>query len=129
MTTCEYERKRQNSNCIGSLKNNNGIDVHTDKEILVTARDYYSELYRDRSSNEHDMDMFLDSIVPEKQLNEEMREKVNLYTRKSASLQLLSSTSSSELFCPEARRAHQAVDPARLLTANASIEPSKNRTL
>ena len=49
--------------------------VHADKEILNTAKEYYSDLYRDKSSKVHEIKMFFDSIVPEKQLSDEMREK------------------------------------------------------
>ena len=51
----------------------NGTYVHADREILNTAKEYYSDLYRDKSSKVHEIKMFFDSIVPEKQLSDEMR--------------------------------------------------------
>ena len=71
----DLEKQRQNANSIGCLKNKNGTYVHTEKEILDTAKEYYSDLYRDKSSKVQEIKMFFDSIVPEKQFSDEMREK------------------------------------------------------
>ena len=56
------EKQTQSYNCISSLKNANGQYVHSDKEILDTA-------------SADAIQMFFESVVAEKQLNEEMREK------------------------------------------------------
>ena len=69
------EKQRQSYNCISSLKNANGQYVHSDKEILDTARQYYSKLYRNKSPSADAIQMFFESVVPEKQLDEEMRGK------------------------------------------------------
>ena len=52
------EKQRQSYNCISSLKNANGQYVHSDKEILDTARQYYSKLYRNKSPSADAIQMF-----------------------------------------------------------------------
>ena len=42
---------------------------------METTKEYYSDLYRERSLNVRDMEMFFDSVVPERQLSDEAREK------------------------------------------------------
>ena len=54
------EKQRQNANSIGCLKNKNGTYVHTDKEILDTAKEYYLDLYRDKSSKAQEIKIFFD---------------------------------------------------------------------
>ena len=69
------EKQRQSHNCISSLKNTNGQYIHSDKEILDTARQYYSKLYSKKSPSTDTYQTFFESVMPEKQLDEEMREK------------------------------------------------------
>ena len=45
------------------------------KRFWTLQKNNFSDLYRDKSSKAHEIKMFFDSIVPEKQLSDEMREK------------------------------------------------------
>ena len=65
------EKKRQNSNCIDCLKDGNGNYVYTDNDILDRVKQLCSELYTANDSNDEVMNAYLDTITPEKQLDED----------------------------------------------------------
>ena len=70
-----WKNKGKIQNCINSLKTSEGTYVDKDNEILSTAKDFYTKLYKNRSASKLAINAFFDSTVPEKQLNEEFMEK------------------------------------------------------
>ncbi len=64
------EKSRQASNCINSLKDCNGKYKHSDIDILRIAKNFYSELYEDKSVNDQYVNDFFETIVPENTLDE-----------------------------------------------------------
>ena len=43
------------------------------KKYWKQQKEYYSDSYKEKPSNVHDMEMFLNSVVPERQINGETR--------------------------------------------------------
>ena len=51
------EKQRRNANCTDSFRYKGGTYIHTDKDVLETAKEYYSDLYKDKSSDVHGIAM------------------------------------------------------------------------
>ena len=62
------EKQRRNANCTDSFRYKGGTYIHTDKDVLETAKEYYSDLYKDKSLNVHmawNRDFFKNSVMPD----------------------------------------------------------------
>ena len=69
------EKARQSFNVINSLKDSSGQLHHSDDGILHTAKTFYEDLYKDRSTSVDDTDSYFRSITSENRLDDDNKLK------------------------------------------------------